>query len=318
MSSKNINVFILKVSIFILLIFVIFIIGLIIPDKSSKVENLNYSIIDKQMLLQRTGCPRLILVGGSNLSFGIDSKKIHDSLSINVINTAIQAGYGLEFILEYISPYIKDGDTIILAPEYELFLGKGTLGNSRTLLQAIDAIPSIFSLLSLREVLSLPKAIPKYSLWKISIYLQSFVKSKVASKETGLYERRSFNSFGDVDAHWNKPSQIIKSTALEGNFNPVALKILKDFRKIIEMKNGRLYMSYPSLNYGSYKLSEVKIRIVEQELIKNNFVILGNPERYSFPDKLYFNTCYHLNKKGVDIRTELLVQDLKKHGYSGL
>lgn len=313
MSSKNINTFMLKVSIFILLIFVIFIIGLIIPDKST-VQNLNYSIIDKQRLLQEVGSPRLILVGGSNLSFGIDSKKIQDSLNINVIDTGIQIGYGLEFMLDYVSPYIKDGDTVILILEYELFFGKGALGNALTLLQAIDAVPNIFSLLSSKQVLSLFKAIPKYSIWKIMIYLLSPVKPNVASKEIGLYERRSFNSFGDVDVHWSKSSEIIKSTALEGNFNPVALKILKDFRKIIEMKNGRLYMSYPSLNYSSYKLSEIKIRIVEQELIKNNFVILGNPERYSFSDNLYFNLCYHLNKKGVDIRTELLIQDLKKHG----
>lgn len=315
MPNKDINTFILKVTIFIVLLFVIFIIGLIIPDKSAT-QNLHYSIVDKQRLLREIGSPRLILVGGSNLSFGIDSKKIQDSLNINVINTGIHAGYGLKFIIDYVSPYIKDGDIVVLSPEYELFFVKGTLGDGASLIQAIDAVPNNFYLLSLGQVLTLIRYIPQHAIGKLKTYLLSFMRFTAPSKEIGLYERRSFNKFGDVDVHWNRTSRIIEPTiiAKDNNVNPAALQIIKDFRKNIEMKNGRLYIAYPCFNYASYKLSEIQIRLVKQELIKNNFKILGNPERYSLPDNLYFDTSYHLNKRGVDIRTELLLQDLKKQG----
>jgi len=314
MLSNNMNTFIVKVFVFGLLLLVVFGIGLVIPDKST-IQNLHYSIIDKQRLLQEVSAPRLILVGGSNLSFGINSKRMQDSLNINVINAGIRAQFGLKFIFDYIGSYIKDGDTVIVIPEYELFFKKdGVLGDAFALLEVIDVDRSKFSLLSFRQILILPKAIPKFSIWKIKTCLQSFLKTKANTRGNGLYDRKSFNRFGDVDVYRDHASIKIDSTALEGDFNPAALKLLKEFRKIVEMKNGCLYMSYPSFNYSSYKLSETKIRIFEQKLIENNFVILGNPERYSFPDSLYFDTKYHLITKGADIRTELLIKDLKKHG----
>jgi len=314
MFRDKINTFIFKVSVFALFMLVVFTVGLIIPDKST-IQNLHYSIIDKQRLLQEVRNPRLILVGGSNLSFGIDSKKIQDSLNINVINIGIRSQFGLEFIFNYISPYLKNGDIVIIIPEYELFFGEnGVLGDAFALLEVIDADPTKFFLLSFRQVLSLLKAIPKFSIWKIKTYLLSFVETKADIREIGLYDRKSFNNFGDVGAYRESSNKKINPTALEGNFNPIALEILKDFKKIIKMKNGRLFMSYPCLNHSSYKLSETKIRIFEQKLIENNFAILGGPERYSFPDSLHFDTKYHLTTKGVDIRTELLIQDLKKHG----
>ena len=47
-------------------------------------------------------------------------------------------------------------------------------------------------------------------------------------------------------------------------------------------------------------------------LKKWRFNLLSNPERYIIPDSLIFNSEYHLTKKGVDMRTFLLIEDLKK------
>jgi hypothetical protein len=41
-------------------------------------------------------------------------------------------------------------------------------------------------------------------------------------------------------------------------------------------------------------------------------MILGSPERYEFPDTLIFNAVYHLTKKGLDLRTNNLIADLRK------
>ena len=42
------------------------------------------------------------------------------------------------------------------------------------------------------------------------------------------------------------------------------------------------------------------------------FELLGYPERYRMNDSLMFDTTYHLSKKGVDLRTQLLIEDIKK------
>jgi hypothetical protein len=52
------------------------------------------------------------------------------------------------------------------------------------------------------------------------------------------------------------------------------------------------------------------IAVIRDELEKN-FTVLGTPERYMMPDSLMFNSSYHPNKKGVDIRTSRLIEDIK-------
>ncbi|HYI78239.1 MAG TPA: hypothetical protein VEW65_11525 [Chryseolinea sp.] len=39
--------------------------------------------------------------------------------------------------------------------------------------------------------------------------------------------------------------------------------------------------------------------------------MIGSPEPYPNPETLMFDTPYHLIKKGVDIRTELMIEDIK-------
>jgi hypothetical protein len=49
---------------------------------------------------------------------------------------------------------------------------------------------------------------------------------------------------------------------------------------------------------------------IHEELKKTNLIILGTPQRYSFPDSLMFNQIYHLTKEGVDKRTQYLIDDI--------
>src|SRR5688572_3873186 len=105
---KNVIVFFIG---FILLLLT----GILLPD-NNPVQSNDYSIIDKHQLLQKKDPPRLILAGGSNVAFGFNSKRIADSLNINVINTAIHAGYGLKYIIDDLKPFLKQGDIVILSP----------------------------------------------------------------------------------------------------------------------------------------------------------------------------------------------------------
>ena len=86
-----------------------------------KTDN-NYlsAIIDKHKKLETTNPPRIILVGGSNLTFGVDSKEIQDSIGLPVINMGLHAGLGLPFMLGEIKNEIKQNDIILLSIEYYL------------------------------------------------------------------------------------------------------------------------------------------------------------------------------------------------------
>ena len=80
--------FILKLVLFALPIVIIFLLALFTPTTPRASKSLLMSSINKDSLLKNTPSPRIIFVGGSNLSFGLNSQMIKDSLSLNPATTS--------------------------------------------------------------------------------------------------------------------------------------------------------------------------------------------------------------------------------------
>src|SRR4026209_2444686 len=77
--------------------------------------------IDKHNLLDKQLSPRIIFVGGSNVAQGIDSNAVQQSLGLNPVNMGLDAGLGLDFMLNEVKDSVRTGDVIVIAPEYEHF-----------------------------------------------------------------------------------------------------------------------------------------------------------------------------------------------------
>ena len=66
--------------------------------------------------LRNAASPRLILVGGSNLSLGINSQMLKDSLALNPINTGISVGIGLCYMLDNTLKHVRKNDIVVVHP----------------------------------------------------------------------------------------------------------------------------------------------------------------------------------------------------------
>ncbi len=270
-----------------------------------------YTQIDKNKLLKNTPKPRLIFVGGSNLAYGLDSKKIKDSLNINPINTGVHVNLGLKFMLTNTLQYIKPGDIIVLSSEYQQFYGNLANGEGELLSLVTDIIPQSRKLLDCQQVFTLAKLLPEYAQSKLRPIFLFYKFPK--NDGVGRYDRAAFNNFGDATAHWKLSGENPKPyPAINESFNLDALQALLNFRKEIYQKKAKLYVTFPGYQKSSYQNSITKIMQVKEVLKDNHFLLISSPEEYIIPDSLIFDTPYHLTKKGVDYRTELLIQDLKK------
>ena len=102
---------------FLVRIFIVFILSLFIvvgiifmiplPENSY-----DFAIIDKHRILAGTKSPKIVLAGGSNLAFGIDSAEIENKLNIPLVNMGLHAGIGLGRILNDISPFLNSNDIL--------------------------------------------------------------------------------------------------------------------------------------------------------------------------------------------------------------
>lgn len=290
------------------ILFSIGIIGLIIPESSIK-ENLHYTIFDKHNLLEKpSGKSRIILAGGSNVSFGINSKTIQDTFDVPVVNTAIHAGYGLKYILDDLLPFIKKGDIVILAPEYSHFLNEYFYG-SKALVNTVNINPHNLGLLNLKQWSVVLSNLPKHALLKIKGFLS---KKNKETSQIDSYHRNAFNEFGDAIHHWDNPKTHQGSYPQVGDFNAEVITYLINFEKQINELGAKLYVTFPSLNTPSFNDSQKAISEIHQALKNSGLTLLGDPKKYSFTPNLHFDTHYHLNGQGVKIRTDLLINDLRK------
>ena len=85
-----------------------------------------------------------------------------------------------------------------------------------------------------------------------------------------------------------------------------------DFREKVIQKGAKIYVTFPGYQEASFENSKEAITELEKKLIENDFILLGYPERYKIPNDIMYDTPYHISKKGVELRTQRLIEDLSK------
>jgi hypothetical protein len=282
-------------------------IGIFTPPSPKSSQSILFAQIDKDSLLVNTTSPRLILIGGSNIAFGVNSQMIKDSLKINPINTAIHAKIGLKFMLNHTAKFIKRGDIIIVVPEYQQYVDNTLYGSNELLRIAFEVTKDGYRTLSFKQWFHLSPEIVPYACSKYNIknYFSSIQPS---------YTRKAVNKYGDAYLHWYlKQRPFEAASGVSDNFNQDAITELNNFRNEVQKKGATVYISFPAYANDYFDAGKKQIAHIQSELIKNNFKILGTPERYKIDRSLCFDTPYHLLKPGVDIRTRLLIADIKAY-----
>lgn len=241
------------------------------------------------------------------MSMSMNSQLLKDSLGYNPINTGIQAPIGLVFMLDNTEPYVRKNDVVIVAAEYQQFFEDFGYGQEELLRTVADVRPSSANLLRWKQIKNIYSLIPKYALSK-------FKPSEYSSKRAGeiWYMNDAFNKYGDAYKHWGIPHKNeITLGPLTGKFNDDVMEILKDFENKIKAKGARMIVTFPAYQDASYDKSIPEIALVAKKYKKFGFEIIGNPLEYRMKNDMMFDSPYHLNKAAVDIRTQILIKDLK-------
>ena len=72
------------------------------------------SLIDKVNRLKSINEPKIVLLGNSNLAFGIDSKMLEESMNMPVVNMGLHGGDGNAFHEEMAKINVVSGDIYVL------------------------------------------------------------------------------------------------------------------------------------------------------------------------------------------------------------
>lgn len=303
--------FLQKTFLFIAGFVLLIVIGVLIPAPRTVRESFLFAKIDKDSLLKNTPSPRLILVGGSNTSFSINSQILKDSLNINPVNTGISGALGLLYMLDRSLDNIRPGDVVIVCPEYSQFYGDAAYGEDYLIRTIMDIAPGEMLRLRGKQLSMQLSFLPRYAFSKFK--LTHYFRSEEDTLQKIVYRRVSFNEYGDVCRHWTMEKVPVEPyTKMTQRFNEQVIVALEEYRRAVEKKQAVLFITFPAFQDLSYQNQRDEIHQIEHSLKAKGFVLLGNPGRYIFPNDLIFDTPYHLTKDGVRIRTQMLVDDLRK------
>lgn len=254
--------------------------------------------------------PRVIFVGGSNLSMGLNSCLVEEAFGRSVVNMGLHGGLGLAYMMDEVRPYVAKGDTIILVPEYSQYYSDNFYGNVEVLGVIFDVMPEKRKDIPLKQWIHLSRFLPNYAARK----LFNYVRWVFLRKEAGAHPAEQFNVYGDAVGHWqsrDEPVVPVKPIRGFSGLNSSYFDQIEVFVRENQNKGAKVVILPPCFQATSFDNIKPIIEKIESELLRRNLPLATAMSRYRIEDTLCSGTPYHLNKAGVDKRTELLVEDLR-------
>lgn len=277
-------------------------------------ESYTAAINDKLNRLQTLDSPKIIILGDSNLAFGINSGMIEEALGMPVVNMGLHGGISDAYYEELVKPHIKEGDLVVIAPyvyeDTSVFPDKGLA------LTMLEKNPLLWEPVSTQSKWDLALAYPYYAYSCLAKWITFSGNEPVNSS----YSRDAFNVYGDVT---NKPAEYgIAPEVLFGSDG--VIKIPPYNQSSFDRING-LWDYTTSIGaelvLAAYPVADCEFRPdveayerFEAVLRENlNCPLISKFEDYFIDPKYFYDTILHLTREGADIRTEQLILDLENY-----
>ena len=282
---------------------------------------LGFSIKDK--ILKSTHDPKVVLVGDSNLAFGVDSHALSRALKMNVVNAGFHAGLGANYLLNMGDDRAQGrGNIIIISFAYPLYLSGSDYGGDATLCELIFEVPAAAKYLGAENIPALLSGLGRVCGNRLLRTVNG-----LPFEVNPIYNSKAFDAYGDVVSHLslkactNLPPRMPPPSALvrrHVRLSPVVESRLTRFFEHVEGKGGHVYIVPSPCRKMEYDADAPTIQEA-YGLLKIKFPgkVLSFPEAFVFDNDCFFDTPYHLNNKGRDMRTGRLI-DIIRDAENGI
>ena len=256
--------------------------------------------------------PKVVVVGGSSVAFGLESELLEKYMGMPVVNFGLYAALGTKVMLDLSKAGINEGDIVVLAPE----LDAQTMSmyfNSETTLQATDDKPSMLRYVGPEHYFSLLG-----SLWGHVGQKLEYQKTG-APNPSGVYNGNNFNEYGDLE--YERPSNVmalyydpntminLNESILDDEF----IDYLNEYIEYCEKRGARVYYSFCPMNHMALAddTTSESIAAFEKTIDKRiGCKLISKINDYILAPGYFYDTNFHLNDAGSKYRTLQLAEDL--------
>lgn len=261
--------------------------------------------------LKRVQSNKIVIVGGSNVNFGIDSDLMEISLGIPVVNMGLHAAFNTFNIIDPVTPYLKDGDILIISREF----------NEKLYGSSIE-VSNYFEFMPLKakwEVYKNFEAISPILKSHIQNSQKNIIDLNIEPQKTfkqGPYSAKAFkndNIYKNV-INFEMPKWIyekFKIKSLDPPNNENVFQYYRDLKKDLNERGVKVYFSMPAIVKNFFSTED--ITTYYKTLSKKTGIELLSPNTYEFPIEKLSNSMYHLNAVGRRERSLELSNEIARH-----
>jgi hypothetical protein len=274
-------------------------------------------LLDKHAIAQHTPSPKLLIVGGSSGSFGVNSNKLEAELKLPVANMSFIAPFGSYFLLDDAIKEVKQGDVVLVTLEYDI----ETYSTADILLSAADYYPAAKKYIKPESnLIIVVKDIVSHQLSNVrKLFWNTFTSNQNQAAniddETSVYFRGAFSTKGDIVSHLNNAPKYIDHHLFPKEITNFSAQIegLNTFIAKAKTKGAEVFYVFPPITQSTYTYGKDNIEAIAGQLRKHaKCTIIGQPKDFVMPDSAFFDSFYHLKAQGRDLRTQKLADFLKE------
>ena len=266
----------------------------------------------KVQRLKESPSPRIILLGGSAVAFGVDSERMEQELDgFHVVNFGMYAALGTTVMLDLSENDLREGDLVIVIPEQSA----QTLSDSfdpYVMWQGLDGACGLLRELPVHTWGRLLGAFPSFAAGKLAYAL-----SGSRPEPTGIYRRASFDERGDICAAYDRnempdgydaSTPIVFDTALP---DAAFLARLNSYAAKAREKGAAVWYAFCPMNALAVTGQETPDDFCDALMRALDMPVIGDPKDSVMDPCWFFDTNFHLNTSGKLVYTRTLLGAIK-------
>lgn len=279
-------------------------------------QGYNASLIDKVKRLESIDSSKIVLIGNSNLSFGIRSEEIEAAFGMPVVNMGLHGGLGNAFHERMATLNVHEGDIYIIC--HTDFSDSGYMEPAEADLAWITLEDhfNLWRILRKEDIRPMVEAFPNYLKRCITLWINGEGNKKDATLD--FYNRSVLNEYGDIS--WDDTG--LEYQALDWNKTDISVPSISD-NVVLRLNELNMYLeergatmviaAYPIADSFNTPDLDLYIKFQDELSDKLDAAVISNYADYFYPERFFFNTKFHLNNEGKSVRTQQLIADLNHY-----
>lgn len=207
---------------------------------------------------------------------------------------------------------LNKGDIVVIC--HTTYSDEDNIPNKPLAWLTYDQNSEVLKLIRPKDYVGIIVAYPEHIRKVFSLWIKG--NGNLASGD--CYSRKAFNEHGDIvyrpkSGGWKDDKNFKKYKPFNKNINHTCVDRLNELNEYCQEKGASLVVAGYPIAYGEY--SDFSVDDVENfqiELGKQlNCDVISDYKAYMLPYKYFYNSVWHLNDEGAEIRTRMLISDLK-------